>query len=112
MTRNGFDSQAGGVTESEKKYESAHAPAFTIALSELVTELSHTAERDPTLLEGLLKVCDEFPIPHRHSLPVHINSAKATLRDVLGPLLPETMRPVPVPCDTCILRGGMPGMPV
>ena len=75
---------------------SPHAPAFTMALNELVTDLSRSTERDPTLLDVLLRVCHDYPVPHRHAMPAHINSAKATLRSILGALLPAALRPLPV----------------
>ena len=71
----------------------AHAVAFTIALADIVSEIGHSNDHVPAL-RGLLALCDEFPVPHRRVLPVHVKSARAMLLEIRSALLPKWLRPV------------------
>ena len=80
----------------KEKCSGSHSSAFTMALNELVNDISRAFEHDPALLDTLIQVCADRPVPNRHALPVHIHSAKGTLRSLLGLLLPEPLRPRPI----------------
>ena len=88
----------------------AHAVAFTIALADIVSEIGHSNDHVPAL-RGLLALCDEFPVPHRRVLPVHVKSARAMLLEILSALLPEWLRPFAPGLDTLlgVTAGMAPG---
>ena len=76
----------------------ATTPAFAIALTELVSEISYAQDEEVPALAGLVQLCENFLIVLRRVMPQHINGARGEIKRMLGPL--ETI------CQPCVATWG------